>query len=283
MRQLKINKQITVRNNTLDKYLTEIAKYDLLTQEEEVELAQRIKEGDIEAEKEFINANLRFVISVAKQYSHANPLLLSDLINEGNIGLIIAARRFDHTRGFKFISYAVWWIRQTIQAYLDINSTILKTATNTSNRRKKIKDYINYFFTQEGRNPEIIEISEGLNMSEIKINDALNSSLTISGDTHLNPEDPNNTIFDNLSFDDDSFKTFINSTHLQKQLSDAMEVCMNDKEQEILIKTFGINCEQQNLQKIGKDFNVSHERIRQLKEKAIRKLRKYLINHKIEL
>jgi RNA polymerase primary sigma factor len=275
MRQLKISKQITNRESqSLDKYLQEIGKVELLTPDEEVELARRIKQGDQAALEKLTKANLRFVVSVAKQYQNQG-LSLGDLINEGNLGLIKAAKRFDETRGFKFISYAVWWIRQSILQALAEQSRIVRLPLNRVGALNKIGKAFSKLEQEFEREPSPEEISEVLeNMSEDEISD----TLKISG-RHVSVDAPfvqgeENRLLDVLENDaePDPDNTLINES-LSKEVERALST-LTQREAEVIRLYFGIGVEHSlTLEEIGEKFDLTRERVRQIKEKAIRRLR----------
>ena len=273
MRQLKITKSITNRESaSLDKYLQEIGKEDLITVEEEVELAQRIRKGDQRALEKLTRANLRFVVSVAKQYQ--NPgLSLPDLINEGNLGLIKAAEKFDETRGFKFISYAVWWIRQSILQALAEQSRIVRLPLNQVGSLNKINKAFSRFEQEHERRPSPEELAETLDLPAEKVAD----TLRVSG-RHISVDAPfvegeDNSLLDVLVNDDSPVadKTLINeslSTEVERALA-----TLTERERDIIKLFFGINCQEMTLEEIGEKFGLTRERVRQIKEKAIRRLR----------
>ena len=275
MRQLKISKQITNRESqSLDKYLQEIGKVDLLTPDDEVELARRIREGDQEALEKLTKANLRFVVSVAKQYQNQG-LSLGDLINEGNLGLIKAAKRFDETRGFKFISYAVWWIRQSILQALAEQSRIVRLPLNRVGALNKIGKAFSKLEQQFEREPSPEEISEVLEgMSEAEVSD----TLKISG-RHISMDAPlvqgeENRLLDVLENDEepDPDSGLINES-LSKEVERALST-LTQREAEVIRLYFGIGVEHSlTLEEIGEKFDLTRERVRQIKEKAIRRLR----------
>ena len=275
MRQLKISKQITNRESqSLDKYLQEIGKVDLLTPDEEVELARRIKQGDQIALEKLTKANLRFVVSVAKQYQNQG-LSLGDLINEGNLGLIKAAKRFDETRGFKFISYAVWWIRQSILQALAEQSRIVRLPLNRVGALNKIGKAFSKLEQEFEREPSPEEISEVLeNMSEDEISD----TLKISG-RHVSVDAPfvqgeENRLLDVLENDSEPNpdNELINES-LSKEVERALST-LTQREAEVIRLYFGIGVEHSlTLEEIGEKFDLTRERVRQIKEKAIRRLR----------
>ena len=273
MRQLKITKSITNRESaSLDKYLQEIGKEDLITVEEEVELAQRIRKGDQRALEKLTRANLRFVVSVAKQYQNQG-LSLPDLINEGNLGLIKAAEKFDETRGFKFISYAVWWIRQSILEALAEQSRIVRLPLNQVGSLNKINKAFSRFEQEHERRPSPEELAETLDLPAEKVAD----TLRVSG-RHISVDAPfvegeDNSLLDVLVNDDSPVadKTLINeslSTEVERALA-----TLTERERDIIRLFFGINCQEMTLEEIGEKFGLTRERVRQIKEKAIRRLR----------
>ena len=273
MRQLKITKSITNRESaSLDKYLQEIGKEDLITVEEEVELAQRIRKGDQRALEKLTRANLRFVVSVAKQYQNQG-LSLPHLINEGNLGLIKAAEKFDETRGFKFISYAVWWIRQSILQALAEQSRIVRLPLNQVGSLNKINKAFSRFEQEHERRPSPEELAETLDLPAEKVAD----TLRVSG-RHISVDAPfvegeDNSLLDVLVNDDSPVadKTLINeslSTEVERALA-----TLTERERDIIRLFFGINCQEMTLEEIGEKFGLTRERVRQIKEKAIRRLR----------
>ena len=273
MRQLKITKSITNRESaSLDRYLQEIGKEDLITVEEEVELAQRIKKGDQEALEKLTKANLRFVVSVAKQYQNQG-LSLPDLINEGNLGLIKAAEKFDETRGFKFISYAVWWIRQSILQALAEQSRIVRLPLNQVGSLNKINKAFARFEQENERTPSPEELAKALELPKEKISD----TLRVAG-RHVSVDAPfadgeDNSLLDVLVNTDspNADRGLINeslSTEVERALS-----TLTDREKDIIKYFFGIGCQEMTLEEIGEKFGLTRERVRQIKEKAIRRLR----------
>ncbi|MEG0795261.1 MAG: RNA polymerase sigma factor RpoD/SigA [Odoribacter sp.] len=273
MRQLKITKSITNRESaSLDKYLQEIGKEELITVEEEVELAQRIRKGDQKALEKLTRANLRFVVSVAKQYQNQG-LSLPDLINEGNLGLIKAAEKFDETRGFKFISYAVWWIRQSILQALAEQSRIVRLPLNQVGSLNKINKAFARFEQENERRPSPEELAEALDLPAEKVAD----TLRVSG-RHISVDAPfvegeDNSLLDVLVNDDSPVadRTLINeslSTEVERALS-----TLTERERDIIKLFFGINIQEMTLEEIGEKFGLTRERVRQIKEKAIRRLR----------
>ena len=273
LRQLKITKSITNRESaSLDKYLQEIGKEDLITVEEEVELAQRIRKGDQKALEKLTRANLRFVVSVAKQYQNQG-LSLPDLINEGNLGLIKAAEKFDETRGFKFISYAVWWIRQSILQALAEQSRIVRLPLNQVGSLNKINKAFSRFEQENERRPSPEELADSLDLPAEKVAD----TLRVSG-RHISVDAPfvegeDNSLLDVLVNDDSPIadRTLINeslSTEVERALS-----TLTERERDIIKLFFGINTQEMTLEEIGEKFGLTRERVRQIKEKAIRRLR----------
>jgi RNA polymerase primary sigma factor len=273
MRQLKITKSITNRESaSLDKYLQEIGKEELITVEEEVELAQRIKKGDQEALEKLTRANLRFVVSVAKQYQNQG-LSLPDLINEGNLGLIKAAEKFDETRGFKFISYAVWWIRQSILQALAEQSRIVRLPLNQVGSLNKINKAFSKFEQEHERKPSAEELAETLDLPPDKVAD----TLRVSG-RHVSVDAPfvdgeDNSLLDVLVNSDSPIadRSLIQES-LAKEITRALTT-LTERESDIVRLFFGIGCQDMTLEEIGERFGLTRERVRQIKEKAIRRLR----------
>jgi len=274
MRQLKITKSITNRESqSLDKYLQEIGKEDLITAEQEVELAQRIKQGDQVALEKLTKANLRFVVSVAKQYQNQG-LTLPDLINEGNLGLIKAAQRFDETRGFKFISYAVWWIRQSILQALAEQSRIVRLPLNQVGSINKINKAFSKLEQEFERPPSSDELAKALDLSEDKVND----SLKVSG-RHISVDAPfvdgeDNSLLD-VMVNNDSPKADreLMMESLQREIGRSLST-LTERERDVIQLFFGIGLQHGlTLEEIGAKFDLTRERVRQIKEKAIRRLR----------
>lgn len=273
MRQLKITKSITNRESaSLDKYLQEIGREDLITVEEEVELAQRIRKGDQEALEKLTKANLRFVVSVAKQYQNQG-LTLPDLINEGNLGLIKAAEKFDETRGFKFISYAVWWIRQSILQALAEQSRIVRLPLNQVGSLNKINKAFARFEQENERTPSPEELAKVLDIPKEKVADTLRvSGRHVSVDAPF-AEGEDNSLLDVLVNSDspNADRSLINeslSTEVDRALS-----TLTERERDIIKYFFGIGASELTLEEIGDQFGLTRERVRQIKEKAIRRLR----------
>ena len=273
MRQLKIIKSITNRESAaLEKYLQEISKEELLTVDEEVELAQRIHNGDKKALERLTKANLRFVVSVAKQYQNQG-LSLPDLINEGNVGLIKAAEKFDETRGFKFISYAVWWIRQSILQALAEQSRIVRLPLNQVGSVNKINKMLSKFEQENERRPSIEEIAESTDLPEEKIDDALRvNTRHVSVDAPFSDSD-DNSLLDVLEDKDapTADNELVNES-LRSEIKKALCV-LKDRERDIVEAFYGIGMPEHTLEEIGSMYNLSRERVRQIKEKAIRRLR----------
>jgi len=273
MRQLKITKSITNRESaSLDKYLQEIGKENLITVEEEVELAQRIRKGDRIALEKLTKANLRFVVSVAKQYQNQG-LSLPDLINEGNLGLIKAAEKFDETRGFKFISYAVWWIRQSILQALAEQSRIVRLPLNQVGSLNKINKAHSKFEQEFERTPSPEELATILELPKEKVVD----TLRVSG-RHISVDAPfvegeDNSLLDVLENKDSPIAdvTLINES-LSREIERSLAT-LTERERDIIKLFFGITCQEMTLEEIGEKFGLTRERVRQIKEKAIRRLR----------
>ena len=274
MRQLKITKSITNRESaSLDKYLQEIGKEDLITVEEEVELAQRIRKGDQAALEKLTRANLRFVVSVAKQYQNQG-LSLPDLINEGNLGLIKAAQRFDETRGFKFISYAVWWIRQSILQALAEQSRIVRLPLNKIGSINKINKAYAKLEQEFEREPNSDEIAGLLEISENEVKESMrNSGRHVSMDAPL-VQDEDNNMYDVLRSDDGPTpETELLYESLRKEIERAVAT-LTPREADVVRLYFGLNGEHPlTLEEIGERFDLTRERVRQIKEKAIRRLK----------
>ena len=274
MKQLKITQQVTKRDISIDKYLKEISKYRLLTPDEEVELAQRIKQGDMVALERLVNSNLRFVVSVAKQYQNQG-LPLSDLINEGNLGLIKAAIKFDETRGFKFISYAVWWIRQSILQALAEHSRIVRLPINKLNEINKINKVFQQLEHKYEREPDLGEVSEAVEQSYEEIKKTLSFNTSYSSlDAPVSNEDENVKMVDRMPSEDSARpdETLIKES-LELEIKRILTT-LSDKESNILIYYFGLFGEPaMSLEEISKKIGLTKERIRQIKETAIVKLK----------
>ncbi|MBZ0241626.1 MAG: RNA polymerase sigma factor RpoD/SigA [Bacteroidales bacterium] len=274
MRQLKITKSITNRETaSLDKYLQDIGKEDMITADQEVELAQKIKAGDQKALERMVNANLRFVVSVAKQYQNQG-LSLPDLINEGNLGLIKAARRFDETRGFKFISYAVWWIRQSILQALAEQSRIIRLPLNQVGSLNKVRKASSRLEQEFERKPSSVEIAEKLDLPQHKVDSVLKiSTRYISTDAPLK-EDEDMMFLDSYVSEDavDTDEPLMQES-LGREIQRSLAT-LTEKEREVLNMYYGIGMSHGfTLEEIGAKFDLTRERVRQIKEKAIRRLK----------
>lgn len=273
MRQLKITKSITNRDSAaLDKYLQEIGRAELLTVEEEVALAERIRQGDQDAMERLVSANLRFVVSVAKQYQNQG-LSLPDLINEGNLGLIKAAEKFDETRGFKFISYAVWWIRQSILQALAEQARIVRLPLNQVGALNKISRIQSKFEQENERMPSADELADLIDLPQDKIKD----TIRVSG-RHVSMDAPfmegeDNSLLDVLENQDSpKADTALVSESLMSEIENALLI-LSPREREIIKAFFGIGCQEMTLEEIGERYGLTRERVRQIKEKSIRKLK----------
>ena len=273
MRQLKISKSITSReSHALDRYLTEIGREDLLSLDDEIELSQRIRKGDREALDRLVRANLRFVVSVAKQYQNQG-LPLPDLITEGNIGLIKAAEKFDETRGFKFISYAVWWIRQTILQALAEQSRIVRLPLNQVSAVSRMKKVIQQFEQENERKPSAQELSELTDVAEDKIYDALRSD-----GRHVSVDAPFQEGEDNSLLDVMTNPDMPSTDNRMMDESRTLEIdrvlsSLKDREEAVIRMSFGIGEREMTLDEIGDKLGLTRERVRQIKEKAIKQLR----------
>ena len=276
MRQLKIQKSITNRSSeALDKYLVEIGRQPLVTIDEEIELAQAIRRGGPEGEKakeRLVTANLRFVVSVAKQYQHQG-LTLTDLIDEGNIGLVKAAEKFDETRGFKFISYAGWWIRQSILQAIAEQSRIVRLPLNQSGALSKINQEINKFEQQHQRRPSVTELAELTQIEESKIEQTAKAdSHHMSIDAPFG-EDDDNSMADMLSSGEDTrTDKLVDYESLTSDLDNVLRNVLKDRELKIVKECFGIGCQERGLEEIGAEMGLTRERVRQIREKSITKL-----------
>ena len=274
MRQLKISKQITDRNSgTLDKYLSDIAKEALLTTDEEVELAQRIKAGDQAALDRLVRSNLRFVVSVAKQYQNQG-LSLQDLINEGNLGLVKAAQRFDETRGFKFISYAVWWIRQSILQAVAEHSRIIRLPMNQVGALAKVKKAVSKLEQTLERHPTVKEIADEVNMPEDKVEQLMSlNSRAVSTDAPLDAEDDAN--FLDVFVQDDQERTdgVVERESTSRAIRNSLDM-LTEKERSIISMYFGLGTSREySLEEIAMKLDISRERTRQIRDRALKKLK----------
>ncbi len=273
MRQLKISKSITNRESaSLEKYLQEIGHQDLLTADEEVELAQQIKKGDRKALERLTKANLRFVVSVAKQYQNKG-LSLPDLINEGNLGLIKAAEKYDETRGFKFISYAVWWIRQSILQAIAEQSRLVRLPLNQVGSVNRIARELNKFEQENERKPSVEEMADRIDLPEEKIAEAMKiNTHHVSMDAPF-ADGEDNSLLDFLpNTDSPSTDNVLDQESLRTEIGRVLDV-LNDREQKVIKAFFGIGMQEMTLEEIGDKYNLTRERVRQIKEKAIRRLR----------
>lgn len=279
MRQLKINKSITNRSEeSLDKYLTEISRVPMVTTEEEVALAQDIhaggKKGEMAKDK-LVTANLRFVVSVAKQYQNQG-VPLTDLINEGNIGLITAADKFDETRGFKFISYAIWWIRQSILQAIADYSHVIRRPQSQIGISNKIKNATNDFLQKNQRYPSTDELSEIISLEIDKIEKAIQAEAYVSSIDAPIAEDEGSTMADvlasSLEYASDRKMDY---DSLCTDLSQVLSCILNDRERTIVVQSFGIGCPERSLDDIGFSMGLTRERVRQIRERGLEKLRKH--------
>ena len=273
MRQLKITKSITNRESaSLDKYLQEISHEELISVEEEVELAQRIRKGDRKALEKLAKANLRFVVSVAKQYQNQG-LSLPDLINEGNLGLIKAAEKFDETRGFKFISYAVWWIRQSILQAIAEQSRIVRLPLNQVGSVNKINKILNRFEQENERRPSTDEIADKIDLPEDKIADVLKvPGKQVSVDAPFSDGEESSLLDVLPNANAPMADNELVKESLRNEIDRALQT-LNDRERNIIEAFYGINQPEMTLEEIGDKFGLTRERVRQIKEKAIRRLR----------
>ena len=276
MRQFKNTKNITERSNiSVNKYLKEVSRYPMVTVDEEVILAQKIRQGGKEADKaqqRLVEANVRFVISVANQY-HQHNMDLSDLISEGNIGLIKAAERFDETRGFKFISYAVWWIRQSISSTIYENGRIIRLPLNQQALLNMYSILLKETMQTEQRKPTTAEFAEFANISENKAGILIEQTAkTLSMDDPLS-EDTDTSIGDFVSSGSKTDES-LDKESLHQDMTAILNHILSAKEKEILMRSFGINCKEEGLEEIGFAFGLSRERVRQIREKALCKIRR---------
>ena len=274
MRQLKISKQITDRGSGLDRYLSDIAKEELLTAEEEVELAQRIKAGDQVALDKLVRANLRFVVSVAKQYQNQG-LSLQDLINEGNVGLVKAAQRFDETRGFKFISYAVWWIRQSILQAVAEQARIIRLPMNQVGALAKVKKASALLEQKLQRRPTLKELADSVDMAEDKVEQLLNlNTRAMSTDAPIDEQDDDANFLD-IFVQEDQAQTdaAVEQESASKAISHSLDM-LSEKERTILCMYFGLGTPREySLEEIAMKLDISRERTRQIRDRALKRLR----------
>lgn len=277
MRQLKIQKSITNRSSeALDKYLVEIGRAPLISIDEEIDLAQKIRKGGTEgarAKEKLVTANLRFVVSVAKQYQHQG-LSLTDLIDEGNIGLIKAAEKFDETRGFKFISYAVWWIRQAILQAIAEQSRIVRLPLNQVGSLSKVNQEINKFEQEHQRRPSLHEISQITNIDEDKIEQSMKADgHHVSIDAPFQEGEDNSMVDVMASGDDTRTDRLVDHESMAQDLMEVMERVLKEREKTIVCECFGIGCQELGLEEIGDQLGLTRERVRQIRENSITKLR----------
>ena len=274
MRQLKISKQITDRGSGLDRYLSDIAKEELLTAEEEVQLAQRIKGGDQVALDKLVRANLRFVVSVAKQYQNQG-LSLQDLINEGNVGLVKAAQRFDETRGFKIISYAVWWIRQSILQAVAEQARIIRLPMNQVGALAKVKKASALLEQKLQRRPTVKEIADSVDLAEDKVEQLLSlSTRAMSTDAPIDEQDDDANFLD-VFVQEDQAQTdaAVEQESASKAISHSLDM-LSDKERTILCMYFGLGTPREySLEEIAMKLDISRERTRQIRDRALKRLR----------
>ena len=276
MRQLKITNKITNRESlALDKYLNDISKIPLLNPEEEIDLARRIKQGDKDALEKLTKSNLRFVVSVAKQYQNQG-LSLSDLINEGNLGLMKAAKRFDETKGFKFISYAVWWIRQSILQAIVEYSRMVRLPLNKVGQYNKVNESITNFTQENEREPSTQEIADMMDMTEKEVNTILKGSVRhLSVDAPLADNEDSSTLLDMISMNEEASPDLkLMEESLQRELVSGLSV-LSPREVDVLSCYYGLNGKSAlTLEEIGELFGLTRERVRQIKERALRRLRR---------
>ena len=277
MRQLKIQKSITNRSSeALDKYLVEIGRAPLISIDEEIDLAQKIRKGGVEggrAKEKLVTANLRFVVSVAKQYQHQG-LSLTDLIDEGNIGLVKAAEKFDETRGFKFISYAVWWIRQSILQAIAEQSRIVRLPLNQVGSLNKINREINKFEQQFQRKPSLSELSTVTKIEEEKIDQSLMAdSHHVSIDAPFQDGEDNSMVDIMAGGDDSRTDRQVDHESMALELESVLKKVLKEREITIIRECFGIACHEKGLEEIGDQLGLTRERVRQIREKSIAKLR----------
>lgn len=277
MRQLKIQKSITNRSSeALDKYLVEIGRAPMISIDEEIELAQDIRKGGRKGERaknRLVEANLRFVVSVAKQYQHQG-LTLTDLIDEGNIGLIKAAERFDETRGFKFISYAVWWVRQSILQAIAEQSRIVRLPLNQVGSLNKVNQEINKFEQEYNRRPSVEELSERTGVDEDKISQSMMASgHHVSIDAPFGDDDDNSMVDVMSSGDDSRTDKKVDHDSMATELMSVLKKSLKDREYKILCGCYGIGEPEKGLEELGDKLGLTRERVRQIREKSIQKLR----------
>jgi RNA polymerase primary sigma factor len=278
MRQFKIVQSITKRSEeSLDKYLIEISRMPMISPEQEVELAQTIRKGGKkghDAKEKLVTSNLRFVVSVAKQYQHQGVPLI-DLINEGNIGLITAAEKFDETRGFKFISYAIWWIRQSILQAVAEYSSIVRRPQSQIAISNKIKNATNAFLQEHQRYPSAEELSEIITLEIDKIEKAIQAEAHVTSIDAPITEDESVTMADTIaSASEYASDRHVDYDSLCDDLMLVLKSILNDKERTIITQSFGIGCPERGLEDIGNDLGLTRERVRQIRERGLEKVRK---------
>lgn len=274
MKRIIITQSITNRKEEgLQTYLDEVAREKMITPDEEAELAQRIRMGDEQALDRLVKANLRFVVSVAKTYQNQG-LSLSDLISEGNLGLVQAARKFDETRGFKFISYAVWWIRQSILQALTEQSRAIRLPNNQNQLLRLIRQFQNRYTQEEGHAPTVQEIAEALDVNENRVSDVMRAnSRSMSLDAPLTDED-GGSLLDVLPDEDgDSADAWADNESLGQELREVFRSTLKERDIYVLTHSFGIGCPEQSQEEIGLDLGLTRERVRQIRERALLKLR----------
>ncbi len=282
MRQLKITKSITNRESTaLEKYLQDISREAMVGLDEEIELAKRIREGDAKALERLTKANLRFVVSVAKQYQNQG-LALPDLINEGNFGLIKAAQKYDETRGFKFISYAVWWIRQSIMQAISEQSRMVRVPINQMGSANRIRKFINQFEQEHERYPSLSELTEHIDLPEEKIVEALAMATTqVSMDAPFTSNEEGSLLDVLPNKNAPSADDLLVAESLSTEVANAL-ASLSEREQIIIKCFFGINQPEMSLEEIGERTGLTRERVRQIKEKAIIRLRKNSLSERLK-
>jgi RNA polymerase primary sigma factor len=272
MKHYQIKPSITDRSSVVvNLYLKEISKYPLLTQEEELALIKKIKENDLQARNKLVKSNLRFVISIAKQYQNKG-IDLADLIEYGNIGLIKAAEKFDETRGFKFISYAVWWIRQSILQAISESSKVIRTPLNQCVAFSKINRFINKYEVEHGETPSPELIGEEFQIDPQKVREVILNNVSVFPIDPLVTDDSEEYVSDTMSSEITSDQELIQNS-LKKDIQDIIQ-CLNPTEKDVLTKLFGINCTQCHIEDIADSLNITKERVRQIKDKAIMQIRK---------
>lgn len=277
MRQIKISRSITDRQGeSLERYLAEIARIPMIDPEEETQLADEIRKGGKRGERakdRLVSANLRFVVSVAKQYQHKG-LSLTDLIDEGNIGLVKAAEKFDETRGFKFISYAVWWIRQSILQAIAEQGRMVRLPLNQVGALSKINSEIEKFEQKNHRQPSSEELSDITNIEPSRIENTLNADLRHMSINAPFSDDDSNCLEDILPSDDETLTKEVNKESMDQDFKDVFKQVLKPREVTILCKSFGMGCQEEGAEEIGAQLGLTRERVRQIKEKSIDKIRR---------